>query len=259
MTEPNRHGRKRHFQSLRFNPRSRKPFPISRTKIELFLRCPRCFYLNQRLNVKLADEAHYNLNLAIDRLIKQASDRLRLVQHISPLALRHGVNAVPFNHPNINDWLFAFKGLRYLHEPTNLIIYGAPDEIWLVSNSELSIVDAKATSSKKGSVEQSNYWKSYTNQVEIYSWLLAKQGLPYPVSPISYFIYANTKPEQNYDNTENLNLDFNLKIVPYGGKTDWVEQTILSLKECLMSKTLPKPNKKCQACKYRAKARKFEE
>lgn len=258
MTQVGRNEKRKFYRASVFDPSSSQPFKVSRTKIELFLRCPCCFYLSQRLNIKLRDEAHYSLNLALDRLVKDGSDRLRLAQQVNPLALKYGISAVPFDHPNMKDWLFGFKGIEYLHQPTNLVIYGAPDEIWLVDNTELSIVDAKATSSKKESVEQSSFWESYKNQVELYSWLLAKQNLLHPVSSTSYFIYANTKPEQNYDNSENLSLEFQLKIIPYNGSTDWIESTLVALKECLMQKTVPMPNKKCWACQYRVKAAKIK-
>ena len=34
-----------------FDPKSKTPFRLSRTKLDLFLSCPRCFYLDRRLGV----------------------------------------------------------------------------------------------------------------------------------------------------------------------------------------------------------------
>ncbi len=34
-----------------FDPASVEPFKLSRSKIDLFLNCPRCFYLDRRLGV----------------------------------------------------------------------------------------------------------------------------------------------------------------------------------------------------------------
>ena len=34
-----------------YNPKNKEPFKLSRTKIDLFVECPRCFYLDRRLGV----------------------------------------------------------------------------------------------------------------------------------------------------------------------------------------------------------------
>ena len=34
-----------------YDPASAKPYRISRSKIDLFLECPRCFYMDRRLGV----------------------------------------------------------------------------------------------------------------------------------------------------------------------------------------------------------------
>jgi len=34
-----------------FDPKSDKPFALSRSKVELFMDCPRCFYLDRRLGI----------------------------------------------------------------------------------------------------------------------------------------------------------------------------------------------------------------
>jgi len=256
----------RRYRSHIFNPRSKKPFNLSRTKLELFLRCARCFYLSQRCGVKVKDESYYSLNHAIDRMIKEGSERLRLAGEFNPLAMQCGIKAIPFDDPNIKKWLNPFEGLRFHHQPTNLVLFGAPDDIWMIfrdtkttiNHTELAIIDAKATSSKKQSVEESGFWESYKRQVEFYSWLLDKQDPPFAVSKTSYFIYANTRPSQTYNNTSNLSLDFELKLIPYVGRTDWVESTIFEIKKCLMSASAPPPSETCWICKYRVGAAKAE-
>ena len=256
----------RRYKSPVFNPRSKKPFSISRTKLELFLRCARRFYLNQRLGIKFKDESYYSLNHAIDRLIKEGADRLRLAEEFNPLAAKYGVRAIPFDDPDIKKWLNPFEGLRFHHQPTNLVLFGAPDDVWMILRdtktsidyTELAVIDAKATSSKKQSVEESDFWESYKRQVEFYGWLLEKQDPPFAVSKTSYFIYANTRPGQAYDNASNLSLDFELKLIPHLGNTDWIEPVVVAIKECLMSGSLPQANNNCWICKYRARAAKIE-
>ena len=48
-----------------FDPDSKEPFKISRSKIEDFLRCPRCFYLDRRLGVGQPPAFPFNLKRSL--------------------------------------------------------------------------------------------------------------------------------------------------------------------------------------------------
>ncbi len=244
-------------ESPLFDPASDKPFRVSRTKIDLFLRCPFCFYVNQRHGAKVPGGPPFGLNIRIDTLLKKDADVLRSQQKINPRTQKFGVNAIPFNHPNIKQWLDVFNnvGLEYLHTPTNLIIFGAPDDIWLVDNVNLSVVDIKATHSNKP-IEESYFWEENKRQVELYSWLLTQQGLTYPVSNKSYFVRINTDKEQ--DSFDDNCLKFKDEVIPHTGDHAWIDPTLIALKACLMQKGLPAPSKDCGYCQYRTKVAKIE-
>ncbi|MEK7077575.1 MAG: hypothetical protein AAB928_00560, partial [Patescibacteria group bacterium] len=57
-----------------FNPDSKTPFRLSRSKIDLFLNCPRCFYLDRRLGVAQPPGYPFALNSAVDKLLKKEFD-----------------------------------------------------------------------------------------------------------------------------------------------------------------------------------------
>jgi len=44
----------------------------------------------------------------------------------------NNIDAVPFQHEMIDEWRENFKGVQYLHEPTNLLITGAVDDLWML-------------------------------------------------------------------------------------------------------------------------------
>jgi hypothetical protein len=46
-------------------------------------------------------------------------------------------------------------------------------------------------------------------------------------------------------------LDFELTLVPYKGNTDWVDDVLIQLKDCLDSDELPSPGDNCDYCTYR--------
>ena len=60
-----------------FDPDSGKPFALSRSKVELYKDCPRCFYLDRRLGIARPAGFPFNLNSAVDALLKTEFDRYR--------------------------------------------------------------------------------------------------------------------------------------------------------------------------------------
>jgi len=58
---------------------------------------------------------------------------------------KYGVDAVPAKNDKLDEWRENFKGVQFLHEPTNLIITGAIDDLWeKMLNVEDNIKMAKA-------------------------------------------------------------------------------------------------------------------
>ncbi|MBM3384555.1 MAG: hypothetical protein FJY40_05405 [Betaproteobacteria bacterium] len=49
-----------------FGPASPKPFALSRSKEDLFIECPRCFYLDRRLGIGRPAGFPFNFNSAVD-------------------------------------------------------------------------------------------------------------------------------------------------------------------------------------------------
>src|ERR1039457_2157110 len=131
-----------------FVPSSTEPFAFSRTKLDNFLTCPRCFYLDRRFGVT-HPSIPFSLNIAVDCLLKKEFDAYRLRREPHPIMVRYGVNAIPFQHPDLELWRNNFKGIRFHHVPSNLILFGAVDDVWLNVNDELHVVDYKATSTSE--------------------------------------------------------------------------------------------------------------
>ena len=230
-----------------FDPASKEPFTISRTKLDLFMNCMRCFFLDVRLGVGQPPGYPFSLNNAVDILLKKEFDLHRAKNTTHPLMKIYGIDAVPFSHEKINEWRNArTEGIKYFHEPANLILRGGIDDIWVNSQGELHIVDYKATS-KNGEVGIDAPWQEgYKRQIEIYQWLFRKNG--FPVSSIGYFVYVNGKTDKEaFDGR----LEFDVKIIPYEGDCSWVEDTLVKAKECLISDKLPQASAECDFCVYR--------
>ena len=51
-----------------------KNWKLSRSKIDLFVECPRCFYLDNKLGIKRVQFPAFLLNSAVDALFKKEFD-----------------------------------------------------------------------------------------------------------------------------------------------------------------------------------------
>ncbi|MEK7581735.1 MAG: PD-(D/E)XK nuclease family protein [Patescibacteria group bacterium] len=229
-----------------FNPESREPFSISRSKIDLFLECPFCFYTDRRLGVGRPPGFPFTLNVAVDKLLKKEFDIYRAEGVPHPLMAEYKILAKPFKHGDLDKWRENFVGMQYLHKPTNLKITGAIDDVWINDKKELHVVDYKATSKESEVTLDAPWQDGYKRQMEIYQWLLRQNG--YKVSDTGYFVYCNGNTDkESFDGK----LEFNIKIIPYRGKGDWIEKTILDLKNCLLLYVPPASGKECDYCNYR--------
>ena len=235
-----------------FSPSGEKPFKLSRTKIQSFLDCPRCFYLDRRCGTDQPDGPPFRLNTAVDTLLKKEFDKCRCEGRPHPLMIEHNIDAIPFSHPELDAWRANFQGVQYLHEPTNFIITGAIDDLWVNPSGELIVADYKATSTNKEILlDDSEYKKKLKNQVEIYQWLLRQKG--FGVSNTGYFIYCNGD-----DSKESFagRLEFSISVIPYVGGDSWIEPTLYEIKKCLESDRIPDPFEKCDFCQYWAAVKK---
>jgi CRISPR/Cas system-associated exonuclease Cas4 (RecB family) len=237
-----------------YDPASKDLFRLSRSKIDLFLNCPRCFYLDRKLGVAQPPGYPFSLNSAVDSLLKREFDIYRAKAASHPLMEEFGIDAVPLSHEKIDEWRDSLRrGITFAIGGTNVVVTGGVDDVWVNPKGELLIVDYKSTS-KETEVTLDDEWKiGYKRQMEIYQWLFRKNG--FKVSSTGYFVYCNGNAQKD---SFDKKLEFDISILPYKGDDSWVEKTILDAIECLKSDSLPKPGDDCDFCKYREAVKQFE-
>lgn len=220
---------------------------LSRSKIDLFTECPRCFYIDNKLGTARPPGFPFALNSAVDALLKKEFDIHRVDKTAHPLMEQYGINAVPFEHERMDIWRENFKGIDYKHPGTGFTVSGAIDDVWVTPKGDLHIVDYKSTSKdERIEVLDKDWHDGYKRQMEVYQWLFRKNG--FTVSNTGYFVYANAgKDKKAFDGV----LEFEVTIVPHKGDDSWVEPTLLKVKDCLDSEALPKPGADCDYCIYR--------
>ena len=228
-----------------FDPKSKFPFKLSRSKIDLFLECPKCFYLDRRLGISRPGMPAFTLNTAVDALLKKEFDLLREKGEAHELMKHYQINLIPYSHPDLETWRNNFKGKEYFHRETNLVIFGAIDDVWVDKKGELSLVDYKATSTTEEISLDDKYKQGYKKQMEVYQWIFRKSG--FLVSNIGYFVFANAgKNRPSFDGR----LEFKLSIISYKSDDSWVEPTIFEIKKCLESDEIPDSHQDCEFCNF---------
>ena len=237
-----------------YNINSPEPFRLSRSKIDLFINCPRCFYLDRKLGVAQPPGYPFSLNSAVDKLLKKEFDIHRAEGTPHPLMKTYGIDAVPLAHGKIEEWRDSLRrGITFQMAGTNVVVTGGVDDVWVKPDGEFIIVDYKATSKEAEVTLDADWQIGYKRQMEIYQWLFRKNG--YKVSKTGYFVYCNGDTDKKAFDGK---LEFNIKIIPYVGDDSWVEKKIIEAIECLKGDILPNPGPDCDFCKYRNSAKEFE-
>ena len=213
---------------------------ISRSKIDLFTECPRCFWLDLKERIKRPDFPPYTINNAVDYLLKQQFDTYREAGKPHPIMEKHGLQAVPFRHPDLEKWRHNFTGVQYDDPETGFFVFGAVDDVWVTPEKHLLVVDYKATGAN-----QYRIYDSYARQMEIYQWLLRRNG--FTVSPTGYFVFAKVNKGQGF---ENQTLPFDLFLESYTGDDGWVSQALSRARETLEFEEAPEAGAECKYCNY---------
>ncbi len=228
-----------------YEPGGKTPYRISRSKIDLFQECPRCFWLDQRFGVGRPDMPAFSLNVAVDELLKREFDVHRVNGTPHPLMKAYGLDAVPFSHTKLELWRDALRnGIEYLHPETNLSVRGGIDDVWVTPQNELLIVDYKATSKRK----EIELYDHYKRQVEVYQWLFRKNG--FKVSDTAYFVYVNGNAgAPAFDGK----LEFDAELIAHKGDDSWIEGTLRKIKDVLEGDDIPAVGE-CDYCPYREAA-----
>lgn len=224
---------------------------LSRSKIDLFLECERCFYLDNVLGTARPRGPSFTLNIAVDELLKREFDAYRAKQETHPIMEAAGLEMLPYADDRLDAWRDNFTGVQHRHEASGLTVSGAVDDLWETVDGELVVVDYKATS-KEGTITtlaDSSWEEQYRRQVGVYQWLLRQEG--FSVSDTGYFVYANADASRDeFSDT----LHFETTLIPITGQTNWIEPTLERIVTCLARTDLPPVGDTCEYCAYRQAA-----
>ncbi len=221
---------------------------LSRSKIELFIDCPRCFWLDVARGIPRPSGPPFTLNNAVDALMKAELDLFREAREPHPLFATVGLDAVPFRHPELDRWRHNFTGVRWLDAETGWTLFGAVDDLWQAGSGEVLVADYKATA-RTEMPTASNLYPSYRRQMDVYQFLVRRQGLE--VGNRGWFVYTNGDGRAGQFGDK---LCFTTAMVPYDGDDAWVLEAFRRAVALVGQPGAPAPKETCDYCGYVARA-----
>ena len=252
--------------------KAKHPFPISRSKLEQCHSCRRCFWLDRVKGIGKPGIPGFLLNTLVDTLLKREFDAHREAGTPHPYMIQNGLgHMVPLDHPMMDEWRENFKGVRT--PKYGLMLTGAVDDIWKSGEGDTEewyVVDYKSTASNANITAElfleDIYKGGYVRQMAIYQWLLRELG--HPVSTRGFFVYENGNNDAESLLSEGtdesprgiplkpalvIEIDIaNDNVIIEGERIDldWVENLVISAKECLDMGSIPEAGEFCEHCAY---------
>ena len=248
----------------KFDKNNKEPYELSRSRIENFVRCKGCFYMEQVEGIKFPSIPGFNINEATDVLLKRDFDKYRAIGEPHPFLVANERDyLIPFKHEHFELWTqslhFGAKDrLNFVHANTNLKVGGGLDDVWLNINTNcLHIVDYKSTSQKsdKGPITLDDFWKaSYKRQMDLYVWVLRQKG--FHVDDMGYFLYCDGDRFSDYEflSSNMASMNFKMTLIEYQTNNSWIEPTLNQITECLHKSKRPDHSERCEYGKFIAQS-----
>ena len=241
-----------------YKPEHPEPYELGRSRIQNFVNCPACFYLDRVKGIPIPSLYGWPLNSATDVLLKKDFDEYRQRQEPHPFLLKKGLgHLIPLQHEDFQRWTMALQlGLNTIHEETNLKVGGGLDDVWLnTETDQIHVVDYKSTSSgKEGNVISLDNRPYIKTQIEFYQWVLIKNG--FDVSSTGYVLYVDGDrfAPGGMLGEDDATMLFKVSLLDFEGNTDWIEPVLFEIRDALDSPTCPEHQPECRHGAYLNKA-----
>jgi CRISPR/Cas system-associated exonuclease Cas4 (RecB family) len=220
------------------------PYKLSPSKLNLFLECPLCFWLNEQ-GIHRPSGPFPSLPGGMDRKLKVYFDKYRKQGKLPPELKEKVEGKLYDNIEKMNTWRNNRKGISWTDEDGN-ILAGAIDEC-LSDGENLIIVDFKTYGGSEITKEKIEF---YQNQLDCYALLFEKNGLKHPgYAYLIFFIPAEVKENGH------IQFDIQVKKVPVDSRR--ALKTFHEAIEVIKGKR-PKKHSECEFCAWADDDWKFE-
>lgn len=217
---------------------------ISRSKIDLFLECSRCFWLDVKKNIRRPEGIKGTfIGAKYDPLLKKQFDYYRQMKTVPEFLEKNNLRLYE-DKSEISRWRHK---LFFFHKDHQVYYYGKIDDLLVDSQGRAVPFDFKTTLSKERPV-----YNSEKRQLEIYGYLLKKNGLVVASFGYIYIVKIHIDDDfQKKEERELVKVD-NLEFEKY-------DEILKKLKEVLDSDVSPNPSLTCQFCQYQNSVKEISE
>ena len=217
---------------------------LSRAQLQLFIDCPRCFWLQNRHGVKQPKGYPLALNIAMDQLLKEEFDAYRVAGKSHPLLIERHVNAKLFGDmEKLAEWRNNFRGLRWKDPKTGHTLFGAVDDILEFPDDSLAVLDYKSSGAK-----EVNIYDSYQLQMDVYTFLLQRLG--YRTAPKAYFAFFVAVKDDGFKGR----LPFRAELVDVTPQPERVHKLFKDAVATVQADQEPQPGAECDVCRWDTEA-----
>lgn len=196
---------------------------LSPSSISLFLDCPRCFWLQFNKGIRRPSGPFPSLPAGMDRILKNHFDKHREAK-TKPNEL-DGIEGHLFGDMDkLNLWRNNFRGLRYEDRSTGFTLMGALDDLFVIKN-KYAPLDFKT----RGYPLKEDTHKYYQHQMDIYSFLLEKNGLK--ANDFAILLFYHPKCVNSH-----CNVEFNSDIVKVPVNKENGKKVFIDAVKCILGK-----------------------
>ena len=218
---------------------------LSRSKVELYIECPRCFYSDVILKKKRPSTLPFTLNNAVDSLLKKEFDEFRQIG--TPHPIQENTGFISAAHSNLDLWRDPFKGgISFFDETHKCTYYGAIDDIWINGNGEFAVVDYKATAKHKPVTTLPEWATSYVRQLSFYNYLFERNG--YRMYKKGFLVYLTAITSHKRLDSH---LKFEAKLIEVDLDMTWIEPMLDAINIILGQQHMPEKSNTCKYCQFR--------
>lgn len=238
-----------------------KPTRLSRSRWDSFIKCQKCFYLQEKYKISPPSQPGHPINSRVDALLKVEFDNLRDKGKPHPIFKEYGLNFVPYNKLDADTFAKYrnnFKGVEAQSIKTKYVLYGSLDDLWFnLDTQEIVVLDYKATSNKSlpdYTTSNRHYHKSYLRQLDFYAYLLKLNN--FKVFKKGYWLICNAADESQKSFKNQIN--FKTSLLSYDLKTDYIEDSLIDLERCLKKSKPPISGDDCDNCRWYEERKKLK-
>ena len=155
-------------------PQKKKMIWLSPSKLNVFLECPKCFWLSERAGIHRPRGIFPSLPGGMDTVIKIYFDKYRKSNILPPEVEGLPGKLLP-DQKKMDFWRNWKTGLMWIDDELGVKLIGALDDCLLVDDKYYVPIDYKT----KGTEPAADSFKYYQNQLNCYNFLFEKNNLPH--------------------------------------------------------------------------------